>query len=505
MSKYIRLSLPRQQEASGNTFVVNATNSVIAAANSNSCYITPIQEKAGFFQSLVYNSDTGEVGYAYGGAGGGGGWWKNDAYGFYGPSGQSYALSGGASQNLIAGRDAGINLTNGTSNVILGHGCGEIFTTGNNRTLVGVAAGLNVGQCSTGVGYQALSATTGSYNTALGYLANADTIHDHTITLNAQSIALNPNKPNAFFVKPIASGSTNNALYYDLGSGEVTYAPPTGGGGGGGTGGGALAYNPSLSNVYGPSSASLNTYATGGGNVALGVNALSALGAGTNNLALGSAALAAATGTSGVVCLNATGAVFPATDTATNNSFYVKPVRAVPAHGGLTTDKCLWYDESTGEVVSADASSTSFVSLSGGYWDLKSYGIRYPVEDALPLGVGLRMDPDAAYTLSVSGDMQFNPSGHMYIVGSQAVPYDGAAAGTPGSVNVGHNIAKEVLFMDVRENTALGGGALHLQSELYAGQIDASAARYNVAIGAHAMMQAGNAQLRTLLSAIGPW
>ena len=47
--------------------------------------------------------------------------------------------------------------------------------------------------------------------------------------------------------------------------------------------------------------------------------------------------------------------------------------------------------------------------------------------------------------------------------------------------------------MDVRENTALGGGALHLQSDLYAGNQDPSAATANVAIGAHAMMQAGNA------------
>ena len=57
------------------------------------------------------------------------------------------------------------------------------------------------------------------------------------------------------------------------------------------SGGGALAYNSTLSNVYGPSGASLNTSATGTLNVALGANAMMNTTTGNANTAIGYSAL----------------------------------------------------------------------------------------------------------------------------------------------------------------------------------------------------------------------
>ena len=77
MSNFIRLSVPRQQDAQSNAIVVNANENTIAAANSDACYITPIRNQSGFPQSLYYDPATGEIAYAdtSGGGGGGGGQW----------------------------------------------------------------------------------------------------------------------------------------------------------------------------------------------------------------------------------------------------------------------------------------------------------------------------------------------------------------------------------------------------------------------------------------------
>ena len=78
MSNFIRLSVPRQQDAQSNAIVVNANENTIAAANSDACYITPIRNQSGFPQSLYYDPATGEIAYADtsgGGGGGGSGQW----------------------------------------------------------------------------------------------------------------------------------------------------------------------------------------------------------------------------------------------------------------------------------------------------------------------------------------------------------------------------------------------------------------------------------------------
>ena len=97
---------------------------------------------------------------------------------------------------------------------------------------IGVCSGV---QNNYGVAVGACSYVDGAYGVSLGYKANADRYRDITyssIVLNATGLALNATTTGTY-IAPIRydSSNTDQAVYYNISTKELTYTTPTGGGG----------------------------------------------------------------------------------------------------------------------------------------------------------------------------------------------------------------------------------------------------------------------------------
>ena len=144
----------------------------------------------------------------------------------------SASNAGGAGSTAICyGANAGYS----TGGTVIGFG-----SSSSNSHEFGIAIGYNAystGGSSIALGYQCNS--TGYRSIAIGDSAYASTARsivigtgndngNNSIILNALGPTLGSSS-DGFYVKPIASGTTSNALYYDINSGQITYG--TGGGG----------------------------------------------------------------------------------------------------------------------------------------------------------------------------------------------------------------------------------------------------------------------------------
>lgn len=112
--------------------------------------------------------------------------------------------------------------------------CAGFSNAGYGSVSIGVCSGV---QNNYGVAVGACSYVDGAYGVSLGYKANADRYRDITyssIVLNATGLALNATTTGTY-IAPIRydSSNTDQAVYYNISTKELTYTTPTGGGGGG--------------------------------------------------------------------------------------------------------------------------------------------------------------------------------------------------------------------------------------------------------------------------------
>ena len=158
------------------------------------------------------------------------------------------AVGNGAGQNsqgnsaVAIGDNAGY-LTQGASSVAIGSGAGN-DTQGNSAVAVGDGAGADhqgqwavavgafaglttQGANSVGIGVNAGGYQQGTNAVAIGSGAGTAFQANNSIILNASSTSLEQTTANTFTVKPIRNATGSNALYYDAGSGEITYDTPS--------------------------------------------------------------------------------------------------------------------------------------------------------------------------------------------------------------------------------------------------------------------------------------
>ena len=126
--------------------------------------------------------------------------------------------------------------TQGSSAVAIGVYAGQ-FTQGNDAIALGRTAGNgNQGINSVAIGHEAGKTNQGDYSVAIGYRANNSMNHDNTVVINGSVQALNPAQSDSTYIKPIRSNTTNEVLYYDNVSGEVTRGAAAASSGGGAAG-----------------------------------------------------------------------------------------------------------------------------------------------------------------------------------------------------------------------------------------------------------------------------
>lgn len=160
------------------------------------------------------NSNQGQYSVAVGGSAGS-----------VGQASTATAIGFAAGNSNQGGSSVAIGVYAASSNqggncVAIGHASGQ-FTQGYGAVAIGHAAGMySLGDYTIAIGHKAAESSSG---------------HRGNIILNAQQdyyAALNPDKSNAFYVKPIQNAINDNKLLYNTTTGEITYQPDSGGGGG---------------------------------------------------------------------------------------------------------------------------------------------------------------------------------------------------------------------------------------------------------------------------------
>jgi hypothetical protein len=112
---------------------------------------------------------------------------------------------------VFLGQSGGFYNTTGTDNVCVGSSAGGSNSTGSYRTCVGGSSGGGTADAITAIGFQALSANTGSYNTALGmYAGSGNTTGQHNIFMGYNCAA------------NLTTGSDNIMIGYGLSAASAT-------------------------------------------------------------------------------------------------------------------------------------------------------------------------------------------------------------------------------------------------------------------------------------------
>lgn len=125
--------------------------------------------------------------------------------------------------NTAVGLSAGCSYTASRS-VFIGHGAGDVATTGNSNVLIGADAGgaMTSGQLNILIGDTAGDAiTTGSSNTIIGDVAGSTTLANNLIIAAGNSIKLQINENNAVSIGATPSYGTSGQILASAGSGSA--------------------------------------------------------------------------------------------------------------------------------------------------------------------------------------------------------------------------------------------------------------------------------------------
>ena len=191
---------------------------------------------------------TGPTGPPGSGGGGASPWHYDSNDNFYGPTGSIESSQIGGDINIVCGllTKAGHSGISGDGNIAIGYNVGFPVHDGSENILIGLEAGGNGGQ-------------SGNYNVCIGSKAGVAGGFNNTVLigrgaggsaagLQTGGIVINGTNAASLdayvdntglapgpgcIIKPIRNDSQVNALYYNTGTGEVTYDTAAGGGGGG--------------------------------------------------------------------------------------------------------------------------------------------------------------------------------------------------------------------------------------------------------------------------------
>lgn len=112
---------------------------------------------------------------------------------------------------VFIGQSAGFYNSTGTENICVGNSAGGSNSTGSYRTCIGGSSGGGTADGITAIGFQALYANTGSYNTALGmYAGSGNTSGQHNIFIGYNCAA------------NLTTGSDNIMIGYGISAASAT-------------------------------------------------------------------------------------------------------------------------------------------------------------------------------------------------------------------------------------------------------------------------------------------
>lgn len=187
---------------------------------------------------FLQTDGTGNLDWAAAGGGGGNGSpggsntqvQFNDAGTFNGTSNVVYNKVSGilgvykANISNLTGNGNFTTLRTTDDRIILGNAAGQIGGGGSQAVAIGYGAGaLNQGNDSVAIGDGAGSNNQGNYSIALGGGAGYQNQGNNSIILNASGTQYSPTTANAFFVNPVRNANTNNLMFYNNSTGEITY------------------------------------------------------------------------------------------------------------------------------------------------------------------------------------------------------------------------------------------------------------------------------------------
>jgi len=178
---------------------------------------------------------TGPTGPAGSGGGGGGAspWHYDSSDNFYGPTGMAGQVLG--TKNVIASNLNQWATFEGSGNIGIGWEVTSVGMYGTNNTFIGYeTGGMQSGDNNICIGTRCGGGGGQSNNILLGQGAGqSGGLGDGGLVINATSATSLTGVNNGCVIKPIRNDSQVNALYYNTGTGEVTYDTAAGGGGGG--------------------------------------------------------------------------------------------------------------------------------------------------------------------------------------------------------------------------------------------------------------------------------
>jgi hypothetical protein len=270
---------------------------------------------------------------------------------------------------IAIGNNAGFS-NQGIQSVAIGTSAG-VFAQQNAAIALGLYAGnSNQGSNAIAIGKETGAINQGSNAIAIGNKAGQSNQPNNSIIINATDIALNGNQFNAFYVKPIRQHSTALVLYYDSGSGEITYSnAPTSGSG---TICGSIIPNGTSNSDY--LYWNNGEWTVGSNIVRLGRNA-GATNLGSNSIAIGNSASFNGNNFINTIVLNAQDIEL---NPNISNAFYVKPIRS------SSNASMLYYNSSSGEITYSTAPTTlptatingSYLYYNGSQWVVGTNNIR---------------------------------------------------------------------------------------------------------------------------------
>jgi hypothetical protein len=126
---------------------------------------------------------------------------------------------------------------------------GVKWAVGGTSVNLGLGAGVSeMGDDTVAIGRDAGSAGQGDYAVAIGARAGLSGQADKSIVINATGVELRADLSGAFYVKPVREQIGQKVMYYDAGSGELTYGDISGGTGE--ANGGRIGTNTLNNNTY---------------------------------------------------------------------------------------------------------------------------------------------------------------------------------------------------------------------------------------------------------------
>jgi len=205
-----------------NVFINSTAGNNITTGSNNIC----LGNNSGTQTNTSVNNLI-SIGPFAGGSGSGG----NNSISIGGSAGYQHVAAGSINIGSEAGKHYA-SYTDGAGAINIGGGSGRNQSKANSVNIGSESGYSNNSVYAVNIGRRAGYARSGASSINLGSFSNETNIttHDRAIVINASGVNVPSVADDTFVVKPIRNATGSNALFYDSGSGEITYDTASSGG-----------------------------------------------------------------------------------------------------------------------------------------------------------------------------------------------------------------------------------------------------------------------------------